>query len=222
MGSRVRIRLFHILHFVMDFLFPLLKNSGVDDRGHRLRSGSPVTNLPGAASLLQNILQSDKLISTQAELPFASSKWFWLISLQKDHWWIFPFISKLITRWHSFGLLYNNSVGDSPIIRWCGYFIRSAAIRIKIFLLVDFLCCWILWDFRLPFTNWLCPSPWHLSDQAFGLSSSCSANHLVFVGIINLTQKQISVGLVGISWLWICFRWGLVNNSTRKIFMDGV
>ena len=39
MGSRVRIRLFHILHFVMDFLFPLLKNSksGVDDRGHRLR-----------------------------------------------------------------------------------------------------------------------------------------------------------------------------------------
>ena len=39
MGSRVRIRLFHILHFVMYFLFPLLKNSksGVDDRGHRLR-----------------------------------------------------------------------------------------------------------------------------------------------------------------------------------------
>ena len=39
MGSRVRIRLFHILHFVRDLLFPLLKNSksGVDDRGHRLR-----------------------------------------------------------------------------------------------------------------------------------------------------------------------------------------
>ena len=39
MGSRVRIRLLHILHFVMEFLFPLLKNSksGVDDRGHRLR-----------------------------------------------------------------------------------------------------------------------------------------------------------------------------------------
>ena len=36
----------------MHFLFPLLKNSklGVEDRGHRLRSGSPVTNLPGAAS----------------------------------------------------------------------------------------------------------------------------------------------------------------------------
>ena len=52
MGSRVRIRLFHILHFVMDFLFPLLKNckSGVDDRGHRLRSGSLVTNLPVAAA----------------------------------------------------------------------------------------------------------------------------------------------------------------------------
>ena len=97
-----------------------------------------------------NILQSDKMIGTQAELPFASPKWFWLISLQKDHWWIFPFISKLITRWHSFGLLYNNPVGDSftfsPIIRWCGYFIRSAAIRIKIFLFVDFLCCWILWE----------------------------------------------------------------------------
>ena len=39
MGSRVQIRLFHILHFVRDLLFPLLKNSksGVDDRGHRLR-----------------------------------------------------------------------------------------------------------------------------------------------------------------------------------------
>ena len=39
MGSRVRIRLFHILHFVTNLLFPLLKNSksGVDDRGHRLR-----------------------------------------------------------------------------------------------------------------------------------------------------------------------------------------
>ena len=62
MGSRVRIRLFHILHFVMHFLFLyfvmhflflLLKNSksGVDDRGHRLRSGSPVTNLPGATPM---------------------------------------------------------------------------------------------------------------------------------------------------------------------------
>ena len=52
MGSRVRVLLFYILHFVMNFLFPLLKNSKscVDDRGHRLRSGSPVTNLPGAAA----------------------------------------------------------------------------------------------------------------------------------------------------------------------------
>ena len=51
MGSRVRIRLFH-LHFVMDFLFPLLKNSksGVDDRGHRFRSGSPLTNYPHATA----------------------------------------------------------------------------------------------------------------------------------------------------------------------------
>ena len=56
MGCRVRIRLFHILHFVMDFLFPLLKNSksGVNDRGHRLRSGSPVTNLPGASATTVN------------------------------------------------------------------------------------------------------------------------------------------------------------------------
>ena len=53
MRSRVRIRLFHILHFVMDFLFPLLKNSkyGVDDRGHRLRSGSP-TSSPGPLVIL--------------------------------------------------------------------------------------------------------------------------------------------------------------------------
>ena len=34
----------------MDFLFPLLKNSesGVDDRGHRFRSGSPLANYPYA------------------------------------------------------------------------------------------------------------------------------------------------------------------------------
>ena len=53
MGSRVRIRLFHILHFVMDFLFPLLKNSksGDDDRGHRFRSGSPLTNYPHATAI---------------------------------------------------------------------------------------------------------------------------------------------------------------------------
>ena len=52
MGSGVRIRLFHILHFVRDLLFPLLKNSksGVDDRGHRFRSGSPVTNYPHTAA----------------------------------------------------------------------------------------------------------------------------------------------------------------------------
>ena len=67
MGFRVRIRLFHILHFVMHFLFPLLKNckSGVDDRGHRLRSGSPVTNLPGATPtedlMIENRIQSKSL-----------------------------------------------------------------------------------------------------------------------------------------------------------------
>ena len=34
------------------FLFPLLKNSksGVDDPGHRFRSGSPLTNYPNALS----------------------------------------------------------------------------------------------------------------------------------------------------------------------------
>ena len=34
----------------MDFLFPLLKNSksGIDDRGHRFGSGSPLTNYPHA------------------------------------------------------------------------------------------------------------------------------------------------------------------------------
>ena len=54
MGSRVRIRLLHILHFVIDFLFPLLKNSksGVDDRGHRFGSGSPLPNYAHAASAI--------------------------------------------------------------------------------------------------------------------------------------------------------------------------
>ena len=54
MGSWVRIRLFHILHFVRDLLFPLLKNSksAIDDRGHRFRSGSPLTNYPHAVAPL--------------------------------------------------------------------------------------------------------------------------------------------------------------------------
>ena len=42
MGSRVRICLVH--------LFEILFSSGVDDRGHRLRSGSPVTIYPPAAA----------------------------------------------------------------------------------------------------------------------------------------------------------------------------
>ena len=45
--------------------------------------------------------------------------------------------------------------------------------------------------------------PWHLSDQAFGLSGSLfSKSFLVFIEIINLTQKQISVG------------WGLVDSES--------
>ena len=48
MGSRVRTRL--LTHFHV--LFSLLKNSksGGDERSHRSRVESPVTNLPGAAS----------------------------------------------------------------------------------------------------------------------------------------------------------------------------
>ena len=63
MGSQVRIRLFHIFHFVMEFLFPLLKNSksGVDDRGHRLRSGSPVTNLPGTQTASVTLVMNTSL-----------------------------------------------------------------------------------------------------------------------------------------------------------------
>ena len=71
MGSRVRIRLFYILHFVMDFLFPLLKNSksGVDDLGHRLRSGSPVTNLPGASSWMAQCYHRQSCILVYWVIP---------------------------------------------------------------------------------------------------------------------------------------------------------
>ena len=57
MGSWVRIRLFHILHFVRDLLFPLLKNSksGVDDRGHRFGSRSLVTIYPPTAAVNKQI-----------------------------------------------------------------------------------------------------------------------------------------------------------------------
>ena len=48
MGSRVQIRLFQMLHFVRDLLFPLFKNSksGVDDRGHRLRITHTLRRFP--------------------------------------------------------------------------------------------------------------------------------------------------------------------------------
>ena len=82
MGSRVRIRLFHILHFVMHFLFPLLKNSksGVDDRGHRLRSGSPVTNLPGAAAPLWggNMTLNCDISRTIGHMKVSDGLFFWI------------------------------------------------------------------------------------------------------------------------------------------------
>ena len=59
MGSRVRIRLFQILHFVRDLLFPLLKNSksGVDDRGHRLRINHTRRRLHDFPASQSNILK---------------------------------------------------------------------------------------------------------------------------------------------------------------------
>ena len=53
-------------HFVMDFLFPLLKNSkpGVDDRGHRFRSRSPLTNYPHASIFAHQLYTySESIIS---------------------------------------------------------------------------------------------------------------------------------------------------------------
>ena len=49
MGSRGRIRLMHLFQIFISWLL-FLKNSkfGVDDRGHCLRSGSPVTIYPRA------------------------------------------------------------------------------------------------------------------------------------------------------------------------------
>ena len=42
------------IHFVRNLLFPLLENSksGVNDRGHRFRSGSPLRNYPHAIAAL--------------------------------------------------------------------------------------------------------------------------------------------------------------------------
>ena len=55
MGSRVRIRLFDILHFVRDLLFPLLKNS--ESGSHMVGTASlaprwsaPLRDYPGAAA----------------------------------------------------------------------------------------------------------------------------------------------------------------------------
>ena len=62
-----------------DFLFPLLKNSesGVDDQGHRLRSGSLVTNLPGAASSMNT---KNGRVQEKSVLV---------------HWYLFSFFSEL-------------------------------------------------------------------------------------------------------------------------------
>ena len=77
MRSRVRIRLFHMFHFVMDFLFPLLKNSksGVDDRGHRFRSGSPLTNYPQASAVFRvtfHCTEADLKLTHMAYAKFAT------------------------------------------------------------------------------------------------------------------------------------------------------
>ena len=63
MGSRVRIRLFHILHFVRDLLFPLLQNSksGVDDRGHRLR----ITHTPRRIWLAHLLIEIPRGLSCE-------------------------------------------------------------------------------------------------------------------------------------------------------------
>ena len=47
MGSRVRIRLFDILHFVRDLLFPLLKNS--KSGSHMVGTASLVPQMAGTA-----------------------------------------------------------------------------------------------------------------------------------------------------------------------------
>ena len=77
MGSRVQIRLFHILHFVRDLLFPLLKNSksGVHDRGHCFGSGSPVTIYPPAKAdgLIGSTLSSQKIKAISERLRFKLS-----------------------------------------------------------------------------------------------------------------------------------------------------
>ena len=75
MGSRVRIRLFH-LHFVIDLLFPLLKNSksGVDDRGHRLR----ITHTPRRLRLKEYFYgkESSEYYNPQDDNPFkCKSTW---------------------------------------------------------------------------------------------------------------------------------------------------
>ena len=72
MGYRVRIRVFHILHFVRDLLFPLLKNSksGVDDRGHRLRithtPRRPVVNSAKPPESSKNVRKRPKTHSFSA------------------------------------------------------------------------------------------------------------------------------------------------------------
>ena len=54
MGSQVQIRLFHILHFVKDLLFPLLKNSKsgshmVGTASLAPRWSAPLRDYPGTA-----------------------------------------------------------------------------------------------------------------------------------------------------------------------------
>ena len=58
MGSRARIRLFDILHFVRDLLFPLLKRSGshmVGTASLAPRWSAPLRDYPGAAPVNKKI-----------------------------------------------------------------------------------------------------------------------------------------------------------------------
>ena len=54
-----------------DFLFPLLKNSkcGVDDRGRRFRSGSPLTNYPHATATCESALsQCGRVVASSGHI----------------------------------------------------------------------------------------------------------------------------------------------------------
>ena len=99
MGSRVRVRLFDILHFVRDLLFPLLKNSKsglhmVGTASLAPRWSAPLRDYPGAPPKKPKSFYLSLLKHLNADLKteLFLLQWIWFYSLLKSSYTYWQFL----------------------------------------------------------------------------------------------------------------------------------